>query len=168
MAASPIIAVLSGWLCSFGHLQVVGWLEDSFSPPLWPMGNMGQYGFVFLTLGIGGTALGASIAFLSPLGIGRWLVLYCLLTLGLCITHGRLIASYGLMSVFFIALLMVTTVVPCIAMIWHALKPPSHTVPKGDDTAAADAPDSVAADGSLGRETPEAYGSDQGGRSVPG
>jgi hypothetical protein len=65
-----------GMLCFWGSMLLVGLLDTLCCPPLKPMGNFGQFGFIALAYGCFGCIVGASTALLPFEGIALWIAHY--------------------------------------------------------------------------------------------
>jgi hypothetical protein len=67
-----------GMLSFWGSMVLAGLLDTLCCPPLRPMGNFGQFGFVAILYGLFGCIVGASIALLPFEGIALWVAHYAI------------------------------------------------------------------------------------------
>lgn len=67
-----------GMLCFWGSMLLAGLLDTLCCPPLRPMGNFGQFGFVAILYGCFGCIVGASIALLPFEGFALWVAHYAI------------------------------------------------------------------------------------------
>ena len=115
-AVSTLGAIFGAVVMSYFHIQLIGFLEALLSPPLHSIGNFGQYGVVFLTLGFWGAILGAFTGLLGRMRTSDWYFVYfCAISL-ISLFHIKSLLEYGFFSTFTCATLIMLNVIPLPSM----------------------------------------------------
>ena len=97
---------------SYGHIKLAGLIEKRFCPPLESMGNMGQYGIVFILLGFWGFVLGGFTGMLAIFRDVHWVLIYSLMVWSLSVAYSEILLGYGLCSTFTWALAIWLVILP--------------------------------------------------------